>query len=233
MNVPSPRHLVVTCEHATNAVPERWREVMAGAADALGTHRGWDPGAREVAHTLAAELAAPLVEAAATRLLVDLNRSLSHPKVWSEWTRELPPEQQTALLHELYWPYRRAALEAVRRATEQGIAVHVSVHSFTPQLQGAPRKADVGLLFDPTRPDEAAFARAWRERLRKVLPTHKVFLNAPYRGFSDGLTTALRGFFADGTYAGIEVELNQRHATQPAVREELTRAVLETLRGLL
>ena len=33
--------------------------------------------------------------------------------------------------------------------------------------------------------------------------------NYPYRGSSDGLTTTLRGLFADPDYLGIEIEVNQ------------------------
>jgi hypothetical protein len=36
---------IVTCEHATNAVPVRWREPFADTPEVLETHRAWDPGA--------------------------------------------------------------------------------------------------------------------------------------------------------------------------------------------
>src|SRR5436305_13375521 len=37
--------LLITCEHGGNAVPERYRGAFAGAARALASHRGYDPGA--------------------------------------------------------------------------------------------------------------------------------------------------------------------------------------------
>ena len=39
----------------------------------------------------------------------------------------------------------------------------------------------------------------------------RVRFNYPYAGRADGLTTALRRRFPDAAYAGIELEINQRH----------------------
>ena len=40
-----PDRLVITCEHAGNMVPERYRPLFSGHEHLLPTHRGWDPGA--------------------------------------------------------------------------------------------------------------------------------------------------------------------------------------------
>ena len=45
--------LVVTCEHAGNVVPERYRPLFVGHEHLLPTHRGWDPGALLLAREMA------------------------------------------------------------------------------------------------------------------------------------------------------------------------------------
>jgi predicted N-formylglutamate amidohydrolase len=87
--------------------------------------------------------------------------------------------------------------------------VHVAVHSFTPRLRGEGRNADVGLLYDSKRAREASLARRWKASLRVSAPRLRVRYNYPYRGGSDGLTTALRRQHAPASYLGLELEVNQ------------------------
>src|SRR5690606_16514971 len=83
---------VVTCEHASRAVPSGMRRALAGARDLLPTHRGWDPGALPFAEALARALDAPLVAGKVSRLVIDLNRSPHNPRRFSPWTRALEPD---------------------------------------------------------------------------------------------------------------------------------------------
>jgi hypothetical protein len=50
--------------------------------------------------------------------------------------------------------------------------------------------------------------------------------NYPYRGWSDGLTTALRRRFAERAYVGIELEVNQRFPRADGERWHRLRAML-------
>src|SRR5690606_39328833 len=188
------------------------RPLFAAAADGiLDSHRAYDAGAAEVAAALAERVGAPLFTGEATRLLVDLNRSIGHPRLFSELTRALPAAERTRIVERHYRPYRDAVERAVADAARRGAVLHVSAHSFTPVLDGVERRADIGLLFDPRRAGEARFAAAWRAALRAVLPAGTVVRrNYPYRGVSDGFTTWLRKRFADDVYRGIELEVNQR-----------------------
>ncbi|MHB1194945.1 MAG: N-formylglutamate amidohydrolase [Longimicrobiales bacterium] len=203
--------LLVTCEHGGNRVPAPWAHVFAAAAGALTTHRGWDPGALPLARELARILRAPLRSATVTRLLVDLNRSPHHPRVFSEWTRGLPAAERALLLARHHARYRDAVegdvAEQVRRGRR---VVHLGVHSFTPVLDGVARRADLALLYDPRRPLERALCSAWAHELARALPHLAVRRNQPYRGASDGLTTWLRQRFPAEGYLGIEIEVSQR-----------------------
>lgn len=206
--------VIVTCEHGSRRVPDEYRALFSGAAAAraLESHRAWDEGAAEVAGALAARLGARLFVGDTTRLLVDLNRSLGHPRLFSELMRGSSAAERARVLERHYRPYRDAVETAIVEAARGGPVLHVSSHSFAPVLEGDERRADIGLLFDPRRPEEAAFAAMWREALRRTLPSGSVIRrNYPYRGVSDGFTTHLRKRFCGDVYSGLELEVNQRH----------------------
>lgn len=106
--------------------------------------------------------------------------------------------------------------------------LHLSVHSFTPVWKGTLRKADIGLLFDPSRALETALVRELRALLGRALPELRVRANYPYRGTSDGLTTIMRRKTDPTRYAGIELELNQALLDQRGWARR-RRLLLETL----
>jgi predicted N-formylglutamate amidohydrolase len=205
--------LVVTCEHGGNDIPPEYADAFATAGEILASHRGHDPGALELARRFAAELAAPLFHATVSRLVVELNRSRHHRALFSEFTRGLPVETQSAILATHYTPYRDAAeAEMARIINEQdAIVYHLSVHTFTPELAGQIRRADIGLLYDPRRPLERTWCDRWRQNLNSARPDLIVRRNYPYRGISDGFVTQLRRTFAADRYAGVELEVNQKY----------------------
>lgn len=202
---------VVTCEHGGARVPAAFRPLFLGADEVLASHRGWDPGSAPLARMMADALGAPLHVATLTRLLVDLNRSARHPRVFSEHTRDLPRAERMALLEAHHAPHREAVHRCVTRLSGAGAKViHLAVHTFTPVLNGQVRRADVALLYDPARPSEREFCTQWAGTLSRLLPDLAVRRNQPYRGASDGLTTWLRSRHPDGRYLGLEIEVNQR-----------------------
>lgn len=206
------RRLVVSCEHGGNRVPKAYAPLFAQAADVLATHRGYDLGALEVARAFGRRLGVTPFTATTTRLVVDLNRSPGNRNVFSAYTRSLPAAQRTAALAAHYWPYRNAVEGAVADAVraDEGI-LHVSAHSFTPELDGEVRNCDVGFLYDPRRRGEAQFVEAWYAALRDADPSLVLRRNYPYRGVSDALVTHLRRNYASDGYVGMELEINQKH----------------------
>ncbi|MCB9915249.1 MAG: N-formylglutamate amidohydrolase [Planctomycetes bacterium] len=223
--------LLVTCEHASRAVPRAYAAAFAGRAELLASHRGWDPGARVLAEELAAAAGTTAHLGEVTRLLVDLNRREGTRATFSELT---PPDAREALLARYHRPYRAAVLAEARAACARGRLLHVSCHSFTPVWNGAERRVDVGVLFDPRRPAERATAHAWQRELARARPELRVRRNAPYRGVTDGICTWLRRELPRGRYAGLEFELNQAIAARPPrawrdVRAALVELVLASL----
>jgi len=229
-----PSRFLVSCEHGGNRIPSRYRPLFRGFESLLRTHRGYDAGALSMARDLAGALAAPLFAATTSRLLIDLNRSLGHPRLYSEATRAAPAVLRQEILARHYLAYRGRVEDAVAAAPGGGRVVHISAHSFTPVLDGRIREADLGLLYDPERPGELELCRRWQAAFRALAPELRVRRNYPYRGRSDGLTAHLRRRFPAERYLGIELEINQRHVFADgrrwrALRRTVIAALLQAL----
>jgi predicted N-formylglutamate amidohydrolase len=209
--------LLLTCEHGGNRTPQEFTACFRNAESVLASHRGFDPGALELARYFARRFKSPLIYSTTTRLLVELNRSLHHRSLFSEFTRGLDRLQRDRIINEYYLPYRARVEHSIAASLSRGTAVlHLSLHSFTPNLNGVLRRADVGLLFDPSRQWETRIARAWQTTLRDRDTSLRVRRNYPYLGKADGLTTYLRRKWPEHEYAGIELEVNQCWVEKPA-----------------
>ena len=229
-----PTHLLLTCEHGGHDVPVEHRALFREADAALLSHRGWDPGALDVALQMAARLSAPIVFSTVTRLLVDLNRSVGNPDVFSEFSRDLPEAARSAVLAAHYHPHRRRVETCVSDAVRSGgRMLHVGVHSFTDQLGSEVRELDVALLFDPARSAESSLCERWHRALVTQAPELRHRFNEPYQGIDDGLTTTLRTRFANTRYAGIEIEARQGLLATPSARRRVAILLAESLASVI
>lgn len=198
---------IITCEHASHRVPAEYQHLFQHP-EVLKTHQGWDIGASNVARAISNQLEVSLYLAEYSRLLIDLNRSLTHPNVLSRYTKALNAADRQKIITQYYTPYRNQILQQMNQVLERGHSVqHISVHSFTPAAHGVSRNCDIGLLYDPSRIQEKHFALRWQELL-KAQGLH-VRMNYPYRGVSDGFVTYLRKVNPPQRYVGIELEINQ------------------------
>jgi len=118
--------------------------------------------------------------------------------------------------------------------------IHLSSHSFTPDLDGKVRNADIGLLYDPARPGEADLCERWKAALSACAPGLRVRRNYPYAGKGDGLTAWFRRRLSPAAYMGIELEINQKHiiradrdwtALRKVIVESLCRALTSRCAG--
>jgi predicted N-formylglutamate amidohydrolase len=223
--------LFLSCEHGGNELPADLRSLFSGERDVLDSHRGLDIGALDLFKHLV-PLAAFSMHATISRLCIELNRSEHHPQLFSRFTKGLPTARKQQLLA-FHRNYRNAFTDALRqRMANPEDVVHVAVHSFTPVLDGERRTMDIGLLYDPSRQAERAFCMAWRKALLARMPALTVRMNRPYKGTSDGFPTSLRRLFPKH-YAGIELEVNQRFATNGRMDRELVQAIRASLESVL
>ena len=210
--------LMLTCEHASNRLPAAFKKFVP--VDVQETHRAYDIGALQVFRKLV-KFAKPefSCEGKFSRLFVDLNRTITNKSAFSDYLRDNENAKAAATA---YWKEYRENVEkfvaknigaskkgAKNNGKEGADIVHLGIHSFTPALNGKVRNADIGILYDPTRPQERAYANVIRDEIKRLYPHMKVRFNYPYKGSSDGLTTALRKKFGP-RYVGIEIEINQK-----------------------
>ena len=210
MNKRSDSILILTCEHASNKLPAVFKKAVP--AEVLKTHRAYDIGALAVFRKLV-KFAKPefFCEGKFSRLFVDLNRTITNKSAFSDYYEAL--DKATAAKAKAqataYWSEYRAAIEKFVNTNTKKEIIHLGIHSFTPELNGKVRDTDIGILYDPSRPQERAYANVIKEEIKRLYPAMKVRFNYPYKGASDGLTTTLRKKFGP-RYVGIEIEINQK-----------------------
>ncbi|WP_291862025.1 N-formylglutamate amidohydrolase [Marinilabilia sp.] len=211
---PEEISVVLSCEHGGNIVPDEFRELFRNASDVLESHRGWDPGALELFFEMVNSGVDFSIFSETTRLLIDLNRSLNKRTLFSEFTRPLDSLQKLDVIDRYYRPFREQFFFHLKSlAHENRFIFHVSVHSFTPVLEGKKRNADIGLLYDPRFGSEKEMALMWRKMISDRMPGLRIRMNYPYQGKNDGHVFALRNQLGPGKYAGIELEINQKYAS--------------------
>ncbi|MEZ5868438.1 MAG: N-formylglutamate amidohydrolase [Defluviimonas denitrificans] len=173
--------LLLICEHAGQAVPARLSG-LGVTQDQLDAHIGWDIGAAGVTRRLAKALDAPAVLQTYSRLVIDCNRppeaADSMPEVSDghviPGNRGLTVADRQARIDEIFAPYQAAVADMLDRAPFRAT---VSIHSFTPRMNGFDRPWDIGFLF---RRDEATSTRIART-LAAQAPELTIGMNQPYQ----------------------------------------------------
>lgn len=210
----NPISVLITCEHASNRVPNEYRHLFIGHEETLDSHRGWDAGALQLAQTLASRLNAPLLTGEYSRLLVDLNRSRNHSTRFSEFTQHLHADVRDEICATWWQPHWHDFRDHLHALPDR--ILHIACHSFTPVFNGHVRRTDIGLLYDPGRPAEKAFCWRYGRALAHKLPALKIHMNQPYRGISNNLGQQHRKHFPDAKFITFEIEINQRLVDDPA-----------------
>ena len=189
---------LLICDHATNIVPP---EVDGGSlglpAAEMGRHIAYDIGVREVTHALAAHLGAPALLTRFSRLVIDPNRGEDDPTLVMRLydgtiipgNRHVTPEEVARRLDAYHRPYHRRIEARLDAATARGRApALISVHSYTPQLQGRPpRPWEIGVLWH----HDGRIAVPLMARLRAA--GYCVGDNEPYSGELEGDTMSRHG----------------------------------------
>jgi predicted N-formylglutamate amidohydrolase len=214
--------LALTCEHASCGVPIEY-DALGLEAPALQEHIGWDIGARQLTEVLAQALDAPAVLAGVSRLVIDCNRALgdadlilaeSHGVV-IPGNRGLDAEECRRRVRDFYDPYH-TAVDALLASRPR--ALLLSVHSFTPVLNGRARRFDVGVLFDACAAEAQVVGRAL------ACDGLAVRYNEPYSGL-DGLIFSARTHGMRHGLPYLEVEVNNRLLRERAQVERIGAAL--------
>lgn len=229
-----PIALVISCEHAVNSVPATYQHLFTGREAVLNSHHALDIGTLNIAKHLHQMFSCDYIQAPVTRLLIDCNRSLTHPQCFSEFTKHLSSVEKQQLIDSFYQPYRQTAERLIKEKIDGGHQVlHLSIHSFIPECDGILRNAGIGLLYDHTRHAEQEVARIWKSLLFQQTPTYRIRMNYPYHGHSDAFTSTLRKQYNEHHYLGFEVESNQALLLNKESCDEVAHALSSSLQELL
>jgi len=148
--------VLLVCDHASCRFPQALGD-MGLDPFARRCHLAIDIGAGKLTETIAKSLGVTAVIAQYSRLVVDCNRQLMDPGAYLEYgdgilvpgNRNLTQEQKDARADTIYWPYHTAIDEQVTRLRAIGPKpAFISIHSFTPVLNGIARDIQMGVLWD-------------------------------------------------------------------------------------
>lgn len=183
---------VLVCDHASNAIPQSLNNLGLGPAE-LAQHIAWDVGAAEITRLLSKRFDAPAVLSGFSRLLIDHNRAPGDPQSIQEVSdgivipgnQNLSDAEAEWRLETFFWPYHHVITNTLAHLWRHGRApALISIHSFTPQLNGGPpRPWHIGILWNR----DPRMAGPIMERL-KTYPDICVGDNEPYSGREVGYT---------------------------------------------
>jgi predicted N-formylglutamate amidohydrolase len=230
INPDSRGEFVLTCEHASCAVPVEYDDL--GLDDEqLREHVGWDVGAGALTQALAQRLGVPAVQSGVSRLVIDCNRDLADHDLIVSASHGVPVPgnhyidavERERRIREFYEPYHDAIDHLL--ATRQD-AFLLSVHSFTPILNGRERRFDAGVLFD------SFLAEAEQFGTQLAGAGLRVRYNQPYSGL-DGLIFSARTHGMRHGLRYLELEVNNRLLRDARGIDAITTAVVQALQPLL
>ena len=148
-----PGRWLITCDHASNRVPDDLGGSLGISAVDMARHIAWDVGAAGLARALGGVLNSPVICSDFSRLVIDPNRGEDDPTLVMQLydgtiipgNRGVSPGEVQRRLDTLYRPYHDAYAQLAARRDD---TVILAMHSFTPCLKGrASRPWHVGVLY--------------------------------------------------------------------------------------
>ena len=190
---PFQNHLtiLIVCDHSSNRIDNHsLEEKIYFPPEFLSKHIAYDIGAFETSQMIAKNLGATLIASQFSRLIIDPNRGEDDPTLIMqlydgdilEANCTLTEAQRQARIEKLYRPYHDAIANWIEAQSTPPIII--SLHSFTPQLQGRPpRPWEIGVLSNEDRRLADPLIAAFQKRLSSPIGD-----NQPYHGALKGDT---------------------------------------------
>ncbi len=209
-----------SCENATCAVPEAYREVFRGQEDVLTSSEGWEPGVLNLGQGFAMKFRTPLVHGDVTRLLIDLEKD--GDERWSRFSKTLPEATRVKLADRHERPFRASLNQRIAEDLRRHDALlHVMLHT-DPATEG------LVLLETPEGAVVAEqFAAAWRQRLVAANLDVRQVKGMAFSTLAHSLAAA----FPADSYAQLRVSISQSFFLEgrPWRWETLKKLLLESL----
>jgi predicted N-formylglutamate amidohydrolase len=226
--------VIFSCEHATCAVPDAYKEVLAGDEERITSSEGWDPGALNLAQALAMKFRTPLAHCEISRLILDCYTQENHESRWSECSMRLTETQREKLHERQYVPHLSSLRQRISNELERHPSVlHVSVHTFDPLIHP---DLHISLLYSEGRVGESSLALHWlrvmQERMLGLsISGNQVFYQVQTKTILD----TLRKERSSAEYQGIELQVSNRLFLdgKPMRWEAIKNGLFESLRVVL
>jgi hypothetical protein len=187
-----------SCENATCAVPEAYREIFRGSEEILTSPEGWEPGSLNLAQGFAMKFRTPLVHGDVTRLLIDLEKD--GEQRWSRFSLKLPEATRQKIVDRHERPYRTTLKQRIETDLKRGITVlHVRIHTHA----DPDGKVRVETRSDAL--DAATTATRWCEEMRK----HEIDAGQAEISKTDALAKELTRTFPQPGYLQLRFSVSQ------------------------
>ncbi len=176
--------ILIICDHAGQNIPRKLNHLGVDDTD-LKKHIAWDIGTKRLGRALSNALKAPCVMANYSRLVMDVNRppegQFAMPEV-SDHIR-IPGNEGLTNDHRLmrkatfYDTYHGKVTECLNTIKAAGrTPLLISVHSFTPEMNGQKRDTELGILWNENKDISVDLI----ETLRTKNPDVVIGDNTPY-----------------------------------------------------
>jgi predicted N-formylglutamate amidohydrolase len=220
LNKPS---IVLSCEHASNQVPLRYRSAI-NDDDVLASIEGWDIGALDIALAISEAIDAPCFAHNTTRLLVDVDRSLANPWLFSTYTVDLGDEDKQQILDKYYFPYRLRVENSIASLSKP--VLHLSIHTF----QSRESVPSIQIKWSNHNPVEDRYINRFVNNLSGVTAPVKIHFETVTKEH-DSFISYLYKRFASEEYTGITLMFDQR-LTEEGYFEETVSLLINSLSAL-
>lgn len=216
--------VLVSCEHATCAVPGGQRAIFEGREDELHSEAGWEAGALNLAQGFAMAFRTPLVHGEITRLLIDLEAG--EDEKWGKYAAEIS-EQSRERFAERMWKGYRATL---RQRIEEDLRRHDAViHVFAHVSRAKPGCVNLRVPDGSALASDLAAAWAGAVRQEHLEPS---FLKGDIPG---ALMRELASGYPSDRYAPIRLEVAPGYFLEgkPMRWEACKKALIKGLEGVM
>lgn len=146
--------VLVSCEHATCAVPGGQRALFEGREDELHSEAGWEPGALNLGQSFAMAFRTPIIHGEITRLLIDLEAD--ETSRWGKYAENLPAQTRERFAENMWGGYRNTLYDRIAEDLQRhDVVVHLLAHVTTVQ------PGHVGLRIPQDSLRAMEIAQAW------------------------------------------------------------------------
>jgi predicted N-formylglutamate amidohydrolase len=228
--------ILLVCDHASNRVP-RALQGLGLPPRHLEAHIAWDIGAAAVTRHLARRLSSAAILCGYSRLVVDCNRDptdASSMPILSDGVRipgneDLRPEERAARIAAIFTPYHDA-IEIQLDKCRGRLPALISIHSFTPVMNGFQRPWHAGILWDEDGRIASPLMAALAAEPGLVIGDNQPYSAREPRGYTVSHHATAKGL------PQVAIELRQDLIGEEAGASEwatrLAQALIPILRGL-